>query len=84
MLYGVMCIVQNIVYFESERLERSINLELVAKEIIENFCLGWKASLRDLPAVSITQLRVLGFSAVVYRSTSSRRSGTLKTTYLHD
>ena len=43
----------------------SINLDFVVKESIQEFILSWKAFFRDLPTVSIAQLRAFGFSAVV-------------------
>ena len=53
---------------ESGRLGRSISLDFVVKYIIEELLLSWKAFFRDVPTVSITQLRAFGFSAVVYNT----------------
>ena len=60
-----------------------VSIWIFCKEIIEEFLSSRKAFFRDVPTVSITQLRAFGFSAVIY-NTWSRRSGTRRTAYLHD
>ena len=50
----------------------------VGKEIIKEFLFGWMAFFRDLPAVSITQLRSFGFSAEVQWYTTRRAEEVLR------
>ena len=63
-----VCVYSELGQPKSGRLGPSINLDFVVKERIEELLLSWKAFVRDVPIVSITQLRAFGFSAVVYNT----------------
>ena len=67
----------------SGRLGRTINLDFVLKERIQEVLLSSSAFFPDLPTVSNTKRGAFGFSAVVYNK-CSRRSDTRRTAYLHD